>query len=165
MGIATACTAMSDRPILNRSLLKSRGISLPQRPERILQFGGGVFLRGFVDWMIHRLNEAGRFDGEIVIVQSTPATRRSNDLNLQDGLYTVATRGVQNGKTVDDAEVVTSVSRALSARTQWQQVLEVARRPELQLIVSNTTEAGIAIGPDDRLDDSPPANFPAKLTA
>ena len=27
------------------------------RPIRVLQFGGGVFLRGFFDWMMQKANE------------------------------------------------------------------------------------------------------------
>jgi tagaturonate reductase len=152
------------RPRLNRSVLASQGRSIPQFPERVLQFGGGAFLRGFVDWMIHRLNVAGRFGGNVVVVQST-GQGRGDELNRQDGLYTLLTRGIEGGRTVDEAEIVTSVSRTIDARSQWADVLAVARSRELKLIVSNTTEAGIAIGDDDRFEDTPPKSFPAKLTA
>ena len=44
------------------------------RPEKIIQFGEGGFLRGFADWMIQRINEEGKYiDGlkpEIAIVHS-----------------------------------------------------------------------------------------------
>ena len=30
-----------------------------KRPERIIQFGEGGFLRGFVDWMIQKMNDSG----------------------------------------------------------------------------------------------------------
>src|SRR4051812_18360565 len=106
------------RPRLNRSVLASQGRSIPQFPERVLQFGGGAFLRGFVDWMIHRLNVAGRFGGNVVIVQST-GQGRGDELNRQDGLYTLLTRGIEGGRTVDEAEIVTSVSRTIDARSQW----------------------------------------------
>lgn len=43
-------------------------------------------------------------------------------------------------------------------------MLELAKSPELELIVSNTTEAGIVYRPDCRAEDLPPASFPAKLT-
>ena len=29
------------------------------RPERVIQFGEGGFLRGFVDWMLQKINELG----------------------------------------------------------------------------------------------------------
>lgn len=36
-----------------------RGVSVRQRPVRVLQIGGGNFLRGFADWMIQKGNDAG----------------------------------------------------------------------------------------------------------
>jgi len=36
-------------------------------PEKILQFGGGVFLRGFVADFVDRALRAGHFAGRIVI--------------------------------------------------------------------------------------------------
>jgi hypothetical protein len=38
-------------------------------PERVIQFGEGNFLRAFVDWMIHRMNKSGVFQGRVVVVQ------------------------------------------------------------------------------------------------
>ena len=32
-----------------------------QRPERIIQFGEGNFLRAFVDWIIYNMNEKTDF--------------------------------------------------------------------------------------------------------
>lgn len=32
-------------------------------PCKVVQFGEGNFLRGFVDWMINRMNESGLFCG------------------------------------------------------------------------------------------------------
>ena len=37
--------------------------------EKIIQFGEGNFLRGFVDYFIHKLNEKDLFDGKVVVVQ------------------------------------------------------------------------------------------------
>ena len=31
-----------------------------ERPERVVQFGEGGFLRGFVDWMFQKLADSGR---------------------------------------------------------------------------------------------------------
>ena len=33
-------------------------------PCKVVQFGEGNFLRGFVDWMINRMNESGLFCGK-----------------------------------------------------------------------------------------------------
>jgi tagaturonate reductase len=43
--------------------------------------------------------------------------------------------------------------------------LELAAQPEIRFIISNVTEAGIAYVERDQHSDSPPASFPAKLTA
>ena len=41
-----------------------------ERPVKVLQFGEGNFLRGFVDDMIDVANEKGLFDGSVAIVKS-----------------------------------------------------------------------------------------------
>ncbi len=144
---------------LNASLLPNRRA----RPERILQFGEGGFLRGFVDWMVHRMNTRGVFDGSVIVVQPLP-TGLVPALNQQDCLYTQLLRGVQDGAVVEETEVISSISRGLVPHTQFDTYLACARIPELRFIVSNTTEAGIATSPEDRLADCPPVSFPAKLT-
>ena len=40
-----------------------------QRPERIIQFGEGNFLRAFVDWIIYNMNEKTDFNSSVVVVQ------------------------------------------------------------------------------------------------
>ena len=39
------------------------------RPERVIQFGEGNFLRAFVDWIISYMNEKTDFNGRVVVVQ------------------------------------------------------------------------------------------------
>jgi tagaturonate reductase len=41
-------------------------------PVKVLQFGEGVFLRAFIDWMIERMNSSGRFGGSVSIVKPRP---------------------------------------------------------------------------------------------
>ncbi|MFP4017522.1 MAG: tagaturonate reductase [Halanaerobiales bacterium] len=133
-------------------------------PERVIQFGEGNFLRAFVDWMFHQMNKKGVFKGRTVVVQ--PISRgRVSDLNKQDCIYTLLLRGVQDGEVVDKREVITSVSRGLESYTQWDEVLKLAENPDIEFVVSNTTEAGIVYSPEDRLEDTPPDSFPGKLTA
>src|SRR6185312_796055 len=165
---------MDDRPRLSRELVaslaleKNGALDVPTPdvlglPERVLQFGTGAFLRGFVEYFIDEANRAGRFKGSIVAVASTPS-RRDEMLNEQDGLYTLAVQGVQAGAARQEYRVIGSLSRALSARDEWEAVLEVARDRTVRLIISNTTEIGIALDDEDRFDASPPKSFPAKLT-
>ena len=44
-------------------------------PIRAIQFGEGNFLRGFIDWMIYKLNSKGLFNGRILALQCTPRGR------------------------------------------------------------------------------------------
>ncbi len=134
-----------------------------ERKETILQFGEGGFLRGFVDWMIHRLNSQGLYDGSVVIVQPL-AQGMVPVLNAQDGLYTQILRGVQQGKVVEEREIISSVSRGIVPHSDFASYIALAKSPDLRFVVSNTTEAGIACSADDRLADQPPVSFPAKLT-
>jgi len=131
-------------------------------PETILQFGAGKFFRGFADLFVHQANEAGQELGRIVVVQST-GDDRAKLLNAQGGRYHVLVRGIENGQTIDRVEESASISRALAATHQWDDILGVARSPELRYVISNTTEVGYALDPNDRLSARPPRSFPAKL--
>ena len=131
-------------------------------PETILQFGGGNFLRAFVDLFVHEANQSGQAVGRVVVVQSTESNR-AELLNVQGGRYHVVIRGLVGGEGVNRAQAVESISRALVAKTEWEEVLDVGRSPELRWIVSNATEAGYALDADDRAEGGAPGSFPAKL--
>lgn len=132
-------------------------------PEKVLQFGEGNFLRGFVDWMISRMNARGLFNGSVVVVQPIPQGV-VDKVNGQDGLYTMLLRGIQGGKPVEEKEIVTAVSRGLNPYADFAGFLTCAENPDLRFIVSNTTEAGIVFRETDQPTDAPPASFPGKLT-
>ncbi len=131
-------------------------------PEKILQFGTGAFLRGFSNVFVDRANRNGIFNGRIVAVGST-GSGRSRLINDQDGLYTLAVQGVDGDETVDRCTVVSSLSRAIASTDDWPAVMAVARSPDLEVVVSNTTEVGIRFDSDDRPDLDPPRSFPGKL--
>ena len=57
-------------------------------PVRAIQFGEGNFLRGFLDWMLFKLNAKGLFNGRVLAVQPTPRGRVMPKLIAQDFLYT-----------------------------------------------------------------------------
>ena len=132
-------------------------------PETILQFGSGRFLRAFADLFVSQANTEGQAIGRIVVVQST-GEGRAGGLNAQGGRFHVFVRGFEHGAVVDRVEICNSISRALHAGTQWAEVLKVARSPELQTILSNTTEAGYKLD-DDLPTDPVPKSFPVKLLA
>lgn len=132
-------------------------------PEKVLQFGTGVLLRGLCDYFIDKANKQNVFNGRVVVVKSTDSGG-ADMFEQQDGLYTHFIRGIDDGKTVDETIINASISRVLSANTQWQAILGCAANPQLQVIISNTTEVGIMFTEDD-VNAAPPTSFPGKLLA
>lgn len=141
------------------------GYLLKNAPERVLQFGEGNFLRAFADYWFDMANEKAGWNGKCVLVQPI-AQGLTQRINRQEGLYTLYLRGRQNGEKVDVKRVISSVSRCLNPyeKQDYDAMMDVAAGEALEYIVSNTTEAGIVYDPSCRLEDCPPASFPAKLT-
>lgn len=133
-------------------------------PEKIIQFGEGNFLRGFVDWQIDEMNEKADFNGSVAVVQPQE-NGLINMLNEQDGLYTLYLQGMQNGKAVKTHKVVNSISRGINPYTNYDEYLKLAENPEARFIVSNTTEAGIAFDESDKLNEGCQKSYPGKLAA
>lgn len=133
-------------------------------PEKVLQFGAGNFLRAFADWMVDKANRQGVYHGSIVICQAI-AQGAGERINSQSGLYTLVMRGIENGQSVEKAEVISSVSRCINPYEDYDALLSLARSADLEVIVSNTTEAGISYHAGDSLTDRPPHSFPAKVCA
>ncbi|MDR0687535.1 MAG: tagaturonate reductase [Prevotellaceae bacterium] len=133
------------------------------RPERIIQFGEGNFLRAFVDWIVFNMNEKACFNSSVVVVQ--PIENGMVDmLNEQDGLYHLNLQGLDNGKQVDSLQLIDVISRGLNPYTQFEEYLKLAENPEMRFVISNTTEAGIAFRDEDKPDDKPAKSYPGKLT-
>ena len=152
----------------NLDKIKARnGLEIPDKkvfglPEKVLQFGTGVLLRALPDHFIDQANKQGIFNGRVVVVKSTESD--SSAFDRQDGLYTICVRGIENGQTVEENIINASISRVLSAKTEWKQILACAQNPELKIILSNTTEVGIQLADDD-INAAPPVSFPGKLLA
>ena len=134
-----------------------------KRPLKVMQFGGGNFLRAFVNWMIEVLNKETDFNGGIAIIKPTAGGDYA-ELKAQDGLFTVVLDGIQDGKLIAEKKLITSVQEVVNSYSEWQGYLEIAKNPYVRFIVSNTTESGIKFNANDKYDDSPPQEFPAKLT-
>src|ERR1700742_966008 len=113
-------------------------------PEKVLQFGTGVLLRGLPDYFIDKANRKGLFNGRVVVVKSTDGGD-AGDFDRQDGLETLCVRGIEEGKKTEENIICSAISRVLSAREHWNEILQLAHRPEMQIIVSNTTEVGIQL--------------------
>src|SRR5215510_5854293 len=145
--------------IATQKNLEVPGKELFELPEKVLQFGTGVLLRGLPDYFIDKANKQEVFNGRVVVVKSTDGD--SSAFDKQDGLYTVCVRGVENGVTVEENIINASISRVLSSKTEWQRILECAHNPEMKIIISNTTEVGIQLVQDD-INATPPVSFPGK---
>ena len=142
--------------------LNKENIKKTERPIKVLQFGEGNFLRAFVDYMLDIANEKGCFNGNIAIVK--PISFGSTEMfHKQDNLYTVVLRGKENGKTVNDSRIITSVSTVLDCKDDYEDYMKFAESADLRFIVSNTTEAGIVLDKNDHFDGLPDT-YPGKLT-
>lgn len=131
-------------------------------PEKILQFGTGVLLRGLVDYLVDKANKAGQFEGRIVVVKSTDG--ETTEFTSQDNLFTTHIKGVAQGELVDQQLINASISRVLQSNAEWAEILKTVHQPALQIIISNTTEVGIQYVPE-KIDGVVPASYPGKLLA
>ncbi len=143
-------------------LLNAAMTGKKKRPIKVLQFGEGNFLRAFVDYMIDIANEAGTFDGDIVLVK--PIELGSLEMfHKQDCQYTVCLRGMVDGEPKVIKRLITSVADAVDVYTEYAKYNEYAKEESLRFIVSNTTEAGIIYDETDRFEAEPPKSYPGKL--
>ncbi|MFP3712790.1 tagaturonate reductase [Puerhibacterium sp. TATVAM-FAB25] len=135
------------------------------RPVRVLQYGAGGFLRAFVDWAIQRANDAGVTDAGVAVVKATPRPDTvTAALRRQDGLFHVLLDGVDDGVPVRETTLVDCVQQVVSAHDELERYRALYLSPDLRVVVSNTTEAGL-VWADDDLAARPPASFPAKVAA
>ncbi|MDF5690065.1 tagaturonate reductase [Aquirufa sp. WAEICH-18A] len=162
-------------PILNQKIISEGAINTkldlqypsPEvftYPEKILQFGTGVLLRGLCDYFVDKANRKGVFKGRVVLVKST-AKGGADAFEAQDGLYTHCIKGIDEGKEVEEYLINSSISRTLTASKEWDSILACASSPDMQIIISNTTEVGIQYVANDAISGGCPASFPAKLVA
>ena len=138
-------------------------IDLPRNhyPVKILQFGSGNFIRGFADWIIQEANRKVGFDGGISVVISV-----SNDTTLkeQEGVYTVILKGIRDAEFIKEYFTVDVVQRVVYPSLDFNSYLDEGLNPDLQIIISNTTESGIQFLETDSDVDQLASTFPGKLT-
>lgn len=144
---------------LNRNTISNTKLS----PIKVVQFGEGNFLRAFVDFAFHTLNEVLGFNAGIAVVQPIEEGMVPL-LNTQDGLYTLFTKGIKNGKETQEKVLISNIVKGVNPYLHFEEYLELAKEEELEFVISNTTEAGISYDKGDTLQMSPPNSFPAKLT-
>ncbi len=132
-------------------------------PIKIVQFGGGNFMRGFTDYIIDKLNKEAGFNAGIVNVQPTP-NGSVYKLEEQDNLYTLFTRGIRKGETIDEKQVISAIQKSINPYTNYGEFLALAKEEALEFVFSNTTETGIAYDETETSYEGPHKNFPAKVT-
>lgn len=144
--------------------LNRKTVATENLPIKILQFGEGNFLRAFVDWMVDILNKQHNYESGVAIVQ--PIEVGMTDLlRKQNNLYHHIYRGLKDGKAISESRLISCVQKAINPFEQRQEYDELALLPHLELVFSNTTEAGIVF----KSDDSPKkgelaATYPGKVT-
>ena len=130
---------------------------------KILQFVEGNFLRAFADAYFQTLkNEGMEIEVNIVIPINFPVM--IDKFNAQDNKYNVILRGAKDGKSVEDVYPIDVVSKVINPFENDEPYYALARDPELKLIVSNTTEAGICFSDKDLIGGFDGITYPAKLT-
>lgn len=145
--------------ILNKSIHKK-----PERKIKIMQFGEGNFLRAFVEWILQNLNDKGAIEASVAVVQPMPFGR-VKELADQDGLYTLRLEGIDNGENVRKSQIIDVIGDCINPFTEYEKYLKYGESEDLQVIISNTTEAGIAVDASDTDFSKCPKSFPGKLLA
>jgi hypothetical protein len=106
--------------------MKIQDIEKKKRTERVIQFGEGGFLRGFFDWMLHKINAATDFNGSAVVVQ--PIENGTCDLlSEQNCLYTHIIRGAEGV----EREVIDVISRCVKPYENFEEYLSLADLPDI----------------------------------
>lgn len=145
-------------------LLSRKLFAKPERKIKIMQFGEGNFLRAFADWIIQDMNDKGAIDAGVVVVQPMPFGRVA-ELAAQDGLYTLRLEGIDGGRIVKKNDVIDVIGDCINPFAEYERFLKYGESEDLQVIISNTTEAGIAVDPSDTDFSVCPKSFPGKLLA
>lgn len=148
--------------------IKQKGVVIPMltkpvRCEKIIQFGEGGFLRGFVDWIVQLTDESSDFNASVVVVQPI-AHGMCAELEKQNCVYTHIMRGMKNGVPTVEKKRIDVISRTVEPYKDFEAYLKLAENPDFRFIVSNTTESGIAFNAKDRPENAPEVTFPAKVT-
>lgn len=144
---------------LNRSNHKTT-----ERPIKIMQFGEGNFLRAFIDWILQNLNDNGVINSNVAVVQPMPMGR-IKELKEQDGLYTLCLEGIDKGEKVQSRQIIDVLGDFINPFEEYDKYLSYGKNEDLEIIISNTTEAGIALDSSDTDFTKCPKSFPGKLLA
>lgn len=126
----------------------------------VLQFGEGNFIRAFFDWMLQEIENSGGGGQRVFLVQPIPEGRVEEIAAA--GEYHVLLRGYREGvyeEVLDPVRVVKGGANPFSSGG-FDRMMEAALSPDLKVVASNTTEAGIFF--EERKE---PHNYPSMLAA
>lgn len=124
---------------------------------KVLQFGEGNFLRCFFDWMLQKMSDATGEPFEAIVVQPLESGQ-AEALGAADGFH-VLLRGYESGGYREILDRVSVVTAGVNPFVHMEQYLTLGCDPEIRVVVSNTTEAGIFYDPGHTL----PHNYPSLL--
>ncbi len=144
--------------------LSSKIVKKVKHPVKIMQFGEGNFLRAFIDWIVDTMNKKADFNAGVVVVQPMPFGR-VKELSEADGLYTLYLQGLNQGEVVKTHQVIDCLEDFVNPFEEYQKYLDYAKSEDLEYVISNTTEAGIAFDPTDTDFSVTPKSYPGKLLA
>ncbi|MBQ8658392.1 MAG: tagaturonate reductase [Clostridia bacterium] len=129
---------------------------------KVAQFGEGNFLRTFVDAYFDTLVEEGKEYSVDIIKPITFGTLER--FERQNNEYNIVLRGAKNGEAVEEVRKITVLNSVIDPFADQKAYYAVATDPELKIIVSNTTEAGICFNAADDVNGFEGITYPAKLT-
>ena len=134
-------------------------------PIRIMQVGEGNFLMSFFDWMVDRAIKEGNFDGSIALTCPLNYDGKIKTLNNQDMLYTVIQRGFRGEEEIFETDILSVFSKVFNYNVEWDTFMNIAEMESLDVVISNTTEAGLAYKKVELENVSEDGLYPGKLTA
>lgn len=115
----------------------------------IVHFGIGAFHRAHEAWYTHRAMMAGDRDWMIIGVSMRSPTIR-DQLNPQDGLYTLTTSSAQGRAT----EIIASVRQVLVASQDAPAIVATIADADVHVISFTVTEKGYCRAPDGGIDQA-----------
>ena len=130
----------------------------------IIQFGEGNFLRAFAEYYIQTVKNNGVAYYSLAICQPRKNNKVISALKMQDNKYNVLIRGRRNGEIINDVMHIDCVNKCIDTTTELDFLISAFVSNDLKIVISNTTEAGIAYSADDVCGDYYNCTFPAKIT-
>lgn len=130
---------------------------------KVIQFGEGNFLRTFVDAYFDALNKEDKGRYAVSVIKPIPFGGL-DAFKKQNNHYHIVLRGVSNGEAAEKVYAIDSIKESIDPFVDEESFYALAKDPEVKLLVSNTTEAGIVFNPNDKEGGFAEISYPAKLT-